>query len=127
MQVAPTEQNVDSPYLHDNSFADRSEPGYCPGMSLWEVARAICLLLHRFDTEGLGTFTVSNPLNMEAADQFMNDEPAFLAQAADWTRRYATREYHAQLLRRRWHGFYPDPALYECNYAHGQTSSAVHW
>eukprot|EP01047_Picozoa_sp_COSAG01_P040896 COSAG01_NODE_3468_length_6048_cov_100.676357_7_plen_510_part_00 len=74
----PREQNVCCSYLHDSSFADKQEEGYIPGMSLWKVVWAICLLLHRFDEEGLGIFTVSNPLNKEAADQFLNNEDGFI-------------------------------------------------
>jgi ubiquitin-protein ligase len=33
----PREQNVCCSYLHDASFADKSEEGYVPGMSLWKV------------------------------------------------------------------------------------------
>eukprot|EP01045_Picozoa_sp_COSAG04_P018790 COSAG04_NODE_1766_length_5644_cov_43.927915_2_plen_643_part_00 len=117
----PREQNVCCSYLHDNSFADSSEQGYTPGMSLWKVVWAICLLLHRFDTEGLGIFTLSNPLNKEAADQFMNDEDGFMQKAKEYTQRYATSEYHAQL--KRWHAFYPDQAVYESGCALGRASS----
>jgi hypothetical protein len=48
-------------------------------MSPWRVGWAVCLLLHRFDTEGLGVFTASNPLDAAAADEFMHNEPEFIA------------------------------------------------
>lgn len=69
IEAAPREQNVCCSYLHDNTFVDSSEQGYEPGMSLWKVVWGVCLLLHRGDTEGLGVFTLSNPLNAEAAGQ----------------------------------------------------------
>ncbi len=103
---APREQNVCCSYLHDNDFADRSEQGYEAGMSLWKVVWAICLLLHRFDTEGLGIFTLSNPLNKEAADQFLRDEPGFIEKAKEYTARYATLDYHKAM--QSWHAFYPN-------------------
>ena len=105
-ESAPREQNVCCSYLHDLEFADRSEQGYEPGMSLWKVVWAICLLLHRFDTEGLGIFTLSNPLNKEAADQFLRDEAGFVKKAQEYTARYATLEYHRAL--QKWHEFYPN-------------------
>ena len=105
-EAEPREQNVCCSYLHDASFADKSEEGYVPGMSLWKVVWAICLLLHRFDQEGLGIFTLSNPLNKEAASQFLNDEEGFMEKARAYTAKYATEEYHRAELKR-WHGFYP--------------------
>ena len=87
------EQNVCCSYLHGSTFADpgakepaahpfprlslcfrlqkthgrfslrAAEVGYDPTMPAWRVVWAVCLLLHRYDTEGLGVFTVSNPLD----------------------------------------------------------------
>lgn len=104
---APREQNVCCSFLHDKDFADHSEQGYEPGMSLWKVVWAICLLLHRMDTEGLGIFTLSNPLNKEAADQFTSDQAAFEKKAQEYAARYATMDYHTKTLER-WHEFYPN-------------------
>lgn len=121
--VSPREQNVCCSYLHDNSFADSTERGYEPGMSLWKVVWGICLLLHRFDTEGLGIFTLSNPLNKEAADEFMSDEAGFMKKASEYTERYATLEYHRSVLKK-WHEFYPKfPEVYDTGVALGRASS----
>jgi ubiquitin-protein ligase len=121
---APREQNVCCSYLHDSSFADSSERGYEPGMSLWKVVWGICLLLHRFDTEGLGIFTLSNPLNKDAADQFLRDEAGFIEKAEEYTARYATMDYHKTSLKK-WHEFYPESfdALYDSGVALGRASS----
>ena len=75
-------------------------------MYLGKVVWAICLLLERCDTEGLGIFTLSNPLNKEAADQFLRDEDGFIKKAQEYTARYATLEYHKAM--KNWHGFYPN-------------------
>jgi hypothetical protein len=83
------------------------------------MCRAICLLLHRFDEEGLGIFTVSNPLNVKARDQFLNDESGFLEKAQAYTAKYATQEYHQNDLKK-WWPFYPDPSVMSTDVALGE-------
>ena len=67
----------------------------------------VCLLFHRRD-EGLGAFTLSNPLDLDAKAQYMSDEAGFIAKAREYTRKFATAEYQHGGARKRWHGFYPE-------------------